>query len=149
VLRMSVEGSVLRALDTLRALYGLECDASVRELIEYLTGLRYEEDTTTLDDVFRSWLLTLHEVAEICILKSWGFDIGQDTVVKAYPHTYRAHLAAMEIELREALRIGAPKHLESRCRDLETYLSDPYLPRGLEKEVTKLINELCNTVKKR
>ena len=147
MLRMCIEELVDRALHTLNNLYGIRCDVDARELLEYLSGPTYEEDTIGFERIARNELLFLHEVAEICILKSWGFEIGRDTVVKAYPRTYAAHLEAMEIELREALRRGAVEHLGSRCRDLETYLEDPYLPQELEDRVRELLSLYCKILR--
>jgi len=93
--------------------------------------------------VLSSDILMLHEVAEICILKSMGYSIDENTIIRAYSDTYRAHLEALRIELREAREEGLNGWVEVRCRDLQTYLEDPYLPKSLEEVVRGLIEDLC------
>jgi len=93
--------------------------------------------------VLGSDILMLHEVAEICALKFMGYSIDENTIVKAYPDTYRAHLEAMRIELREASEEGLNEWVRARCRDLQTYLEDPYLLKSLEGAVRNLIEEFC------
>jgi len=56
--------------------------------------------------VLGSDILMLHEVAEICTLKSMGYRVDENTIVRAYPDTYREHLEALRVELREAFEEG-------------------------------------------
>ena len=137
-----LELSLHSALRTLLA-YGIECSVSLEELVAYFTGPTYVGDTIGLSDVLSNELLLLHEVAEICILKKMSYSITQDTILKAYPNTYYAHLVAMNIELSEAERRGKRDWVEKRCRDLESYLEDPYLPSNLEAFVHELISKYC------
>ncbi len=130
-------------LKLLSSTYGVNCDLSCEELLEYLSGPTYEEDTVGMDEVFSNELLLLHEVAEACTLKLMGYGIGAGTVVKAYPRTYSAHLKAMDIELSEALRRSNTKHIKRRCGDLRSYLSDPHLPSGLVGVVQELVIKYC------
>lgn len=130
-------------LGLLSSAYGIDCDLSCEELLDYLSGPTYEEDTIGLEEVFSNELLLLHEVAEACILKSMGYGIGRDTVMEARQHTYSAHLRAMDIELSEALKGKNLKHIRRRCRDLNSYLSDPYLPSSLVDKVHELIFKYC------
>jgi len=73
----------------------------------------------------------LHEVAEICTLKSVGYSIDENTNLRAYPDTYREHLEVMRIELKEASEESLNEWIKTRCRDSRTYLKDPYLPKSL------------------
>ncbi len=133
---------LLEALSALRS-YGLSCSASVEELVEYLSGPSYEDDRIGLSEIASNPLLLLHEVAEMCVLKSMGYTIDRETVVRAYPDTYRAHLLAMEIELLEATRLGDRNYVARRCADLESYLSDPALPSNCVEIVKRLMDRFC------
>ncbi len=126
--------------------YGIRCDVSFEELLSYLNAPSYEEDTISLDEILNEELL-LHEVAEMRFLKNLGYKINRNTILDAYPDTYRAHLEAMNIELAEAKRMGKLDWIMRRCKDLEEYLSDPYLPRDLEPVVHILIGRYCSKIK--
>ena len=124
--------------------YGVQCNVSFEELLAYLEGPSYEDDTTQLNDILSDELLLLHEVAEICFLKRMGYIISKNTIMEAYPDTYRAHLEALDLELAEAKRLGKYDWIMRRCRDLASYLNDPYLPSSLEAFVCKLISLYCS-----
>uniref|UniRef100_A0A7C4FCH4 Uncharacterized protein n=1 Tax=Thermofilum pendens TaxID=2269 RepID=A0A7C4FCH4_THEPE len=130
------------ALSVVRS-YGLGCSATCEELLAYLSGPTYTGDTVALEEVLGDELLFLHEVAEACILKSMGYELSESTATRAYPDTYKAHLEAMEVELREAARRELMNHVVARCRDLESYLEDPLLPEHLRPAVHALIGEFC------
>ncbi len=142
-LRVKCEEVLGEVFKLLSSTYGINCDLSCEELLGYISGPTYEEDTVGVDEVFSNELLLLHEVAEVCALKSIGYGIGSDTVMKAYPHTYSAHLKAMDVELSEALKRNNLKHIKERCRDLRSYLSDPHLPNNLASKVQELIHKYC------
>ena len=63
--------------------------------------------------------------------------------MEAYPDTYQAHPAALDIELAEAERLGRLDWVARRCRDLASYLDDPFLPLGMEDTVNSLISRYC------
>jgi len=142
-LKAKCEEVLNNALGLLSSAYGINCDLSCGELLDYLVGPTYEEDTVGAEEVLSDELLLLHEVAEACILKSMGYGIGKDTVKEAHQHMYSAHLRAMDIELSEALKRKNLKHIRRRCRDLNSYLSDPYLPSSLVDKVHELIFKYC------
>jgi len=139
----ALESRLASALRILRQ-YGVHCNISPGELLAYLEGPTYEDDTVRLSDILSNDLFFLHEVAEICLLKRMGYKISRSTVMEAYPDTYYAHLEAINIELAEAREKGRYKWIEMRCRDLTSYLSDPNLPSNLEARIQKLINHYCN-----
>ncbi len=114
-LRAKCEEVLSQVLELLSSAYGIDCDLSCGELLDYLSGPTYEEATVGVEEVFNNELLLLHEVAEACILKSMGHGIGRETVMEAYPHTYSAHLKAMDVELSEALKRNNLKHVKKRC----------------------------------
>ncbi len=124
--------------------YGVQCNVSSGELLTYLQSPTYESNAVKLEEILNNELLLLHEVAEICFLKRMGHTISRDIIINAYPDTYYAHLTAMDIELAEAERQGKQDWITRRCKDLEGYLNDPYLPTSLEALVYKLINKYCN-----
>ncbi len=126
-----------KILKALAERYGIRCDASFEELLSYLNALSYGEDAVSLDEILNEELL-LHEVVEICFLKNFGYKINRNTILDAYPDTYRAHLEAMNIELAEAKRMSKLDWMMRRCKDLEEYLNDPYPPYDLEPNVEKL-----------
>jgi len=132
-------GEILRKLSK----YRITCYVSAYELSAYLQGPTYTGDKISAEIILGNDLLLLHEVAEICVLKSMGYSIDEETIVRAYPVTYRAHLEAMRVELRVASEEGLSGWVEARCRDLQSYLEDPSLFRGLEKLVESLIKEFC------
>jgi len=138
-----VSSRIRRALDRLSR-YGVVCSIGVDELLAYLRGPTYSGDRTPAEAVLSSDILMLHEVAEICILKSMGYSIDENTVLRAYPDTYRVHLEALRVELREAFEEGLNEWVEARCRDLQTYLKDPHLPKSLEGVVRSLIEDFCS-----
>jgi len=142
------EGVLGDVLGLLISAYGIDCDLTCDELLDYLRGPTYEEDTVGMEEMFSNEFLLLHEVAEACILKSMGYGVGRDTVMKAYPHTYSAHLRAMDVELSEALKRNNLEHVERRCEDLRSYLSDPYLPSDLVGRVRELIVKYCGRDKR-
>ncbi len=122
---------------------GFDCNLTCEELVVYLQGPTYEDDKMNVDGVLGKDLFLLHEVVEVCVLKRMGYKIGEDTVIKAYSDTYKAHLTALRVELDEARRLGRVDHVERRCRDLNSYLEDHHLPGELTDEVTGLIREYC------
>ena len=124
--------------------YGVQCNVSFEELLAYLEGPSYEDDTIQLNDILSDELLLLHEVAEICFLKRMGYIISQNTIMEAYPDTYRVHLEALNIELAEAEKLGRYNWITRRCKDLTSYLNDPNLPSNLEVLVYKLISRYCS-----
>jgi hypothetical protein len=124
--------------------YGIQCNVSPEELLIYLESSTYENDIVRLDNIWNNELLLLHEVAEICFLKRIGYIVSRNIIIEAYPDTYHAHLEALDIELAEAERQGKQDWIIKRCKDLESYLNDPYLPSNLETFVHKLINKYCN-----
>ena len=123
--------------------YGIQCSVSSEELLTYFSSPTYENDTVDLDEVLSNELLLLHEVAEICFLKGMGYTITRNIVVEAYPNTYYAHLKALDIELVEAEKRDIREWISRRCKDLESYLTDPQLPQDLESLIHKLINRFC------
>ena len=142
---MSVRERLSTVLRLLRG-YGLECSVSYGELLTYLNAPSYEDDRVTVDEVLANELLLLHEVAEICILKKWGYRITRSIIMEAYPDTYSAHLKALEIELEEARKRGMDTWVKRRCNDLTSYLEDPYLPPDLKSPVRNLISRYCGGV---
>ena len=142
-LRARCEEILGDVLGLLSSTYGIDCDLSCEELLGYLSGPTYEKDAIGAEEALSDELLLLHEVAETCILKSMGYRIGRDTVVESRQHTYSAHLRAMDIELSEALKRKNPKHIRRRCKDLNSYLYDPYLPSNLVDKVHELIFKYC------
>jgi len=137
-----VGSRIRRALNRLSR-YGIACSISVDEFSAYLRGPTYSGDRTPAEEVLSSDILMLHEIAEICMLKSMGYSIDENTIIRAYPDTYWAHLEALRVELREAREEGLNEWVKARCRDLRTYLEDPYLPKSLEGVVRSLIKEFC------
>ncbi len=132
-----------KIIELLNNKYNLNCDLSIDELMDYLNADTYEDEKISIGEILNNELLLLHEVAEICFLKSMGYGIDEHVVINAYPDTYKAHLEALEIELSEAFSKRLTKHIANRCRDLLSYLDDPYLPEGLENRVEYLINKYC------
>ncbi len=57
--------------------------------------------TQWFNDVLGNEFLLLHEVVEICFLKSMSYRVSPCIILKAYPGTYRARLKAMELGLME------------------------------------------------
>ncbi len=139
-----VLGSRLVSILSLLSEYGVQCNASSEELLTYLQSPTYEGDAVKLEEISNNELLLLHELVEICFLKRMGHAISRDIIIDAYPDTYYAHLAAMDMELAEAERQGKQDWIIRRCKDLESYLNDPYLPTSLETLVYQLINKYCN-----
>ncbi|MET1159619.1 MAG: hypothetical protein ABWW65_01535 [Thermoprotei archaeon] len=148
---MAVNAKQYKALESrlvivLRLLsrYEILCNVSLEELLTYLVNPTYEDDVIELDNILYNELLLLHEAAEICFLKRRGYTISRNTIMEVYPDTYYAHLEALNIELAEADKRGEHNWIEKRCRDLKSYLNDPYLPSSLEALVYRLINRYCN-----
>lgn len=110
------------------------------ELLNYISGESYEPDLLNSEEILSDELLLLHEIVEISELKRMGFTIDSKTIMRAYPHTYEAHLTAMEVELRVASLIGRREHILKRIIDLKNYLKDEYLPGFLRKRVLELIS---------
>ena len=136
-------GDTLKSvIDKLRR-HGLDCEVSLGELLRYLAAPSYEDDRIAVEEVAGNELLLMHEVAEICMLKRLGYRVTENILLEAYPDTYWAHLEAITIELREARRQGRIGWIKRRCRDLTSYLDDPYLPKWLEKRVHSLLDEFC------
>lgn len=138
-----IKDKLVNALNKLRDAYGVQCSLTPRELLTYITASTYEEDKTIPDEVLADDLLLLHEVAEACELKALGHEISGDVFMRAYPDTYRAHLAAIKVEIEEARKNGLINHVRQRCADLFTYLEDPHLPMDLRAEVEELMREFC------
>ncbi len=61
-----------RALETPQQ-YRLECSISLSGLLAYLDSPNYEDDTVEAREILGSELLLLHELTEICILKSMRY----------------------------------------------------------------------------
>jgi len=136
------EGKLEGALTLLKG-YGIECDLTCGELLAYLSGPTYTGDTVAAEQIASDDLLFLHEVAEACILKSMGYEVDEGTAVRSYPDAYRAHLRAIEVELREAERRERTDHVRERCRDLESYIEDPLLPEDTRPAVAELLRRHC------
>ncbi len=125
----------------------IKCRISDGELLEYLKAPTYEKDLIQLNEILNEELLLLHEVAEVCILKNMGYGISKNIFKEAYPDTYKAHLEALNIELAEAERQSRLDWIDKRCKDLFTYLSDPYLPSNFKDFIHKLTLRYCNRIK--
>ncbi len=132
-------------LSILREVYRIRCSLTPNELLTYITAPTYEEDKIAPKEILSNDLLLLHGVAEACELKGIGHEISEDIFIRAYPDTYRAHLAAMRVEMEEARRKGLINHVRRRCVDLSSYLEDPHLPRDLRAEVWELMREFCSS----
>ena len=100
-------------------------------------------DVITINEIGNIFLLFLLEVAEICILVSWGYTINSSTIVNAYPDTYKAHLIALEIELEETLKDREWGHVRFRHINLESYLNDSLLPNEFKDKVKHLLKQHC------
>ena len=120
---------------------GFECRVSSEEFSAYLEASTYEPEATHLEEVLGNRYLLIHELVEITLLKKKGYVIDKDVVRRAYPYTYEAHLEAMDVELRVALREGDKAWVERRVRDLRSYLEDPFLPSNLMGRVKRLIEK--------
>ena len=127
--------------------HGILCRISQKELLEYLEAPTYEKDLIQLSEILNEELLLLHEVAEACMLKNMGYRISKNIIEKAYPDTYKAHLEALNIELAEAERQSRLEWINKRCKDLSSYMSDPYLPSNLKDLTHKLTLRYCARTK--
>ena len=65
--------------------YGIECDLTCSELLAYLSEPTYTGDTVTAEQAACDDLLSLHDVAEACILKSKGYEVGEGTAAQGCP----------------------------------------------------------------
>ncbi len=113
---------------------------SPQELIAYISGETYEQEEIENEEILSDDLLLLHEIAEISELKRMGYVINEETVMKAYPRTYEAHLTAMEVELEAAHLLDRKEHIRRRAMDLRSYLEDEHLPHYLRSRVLELIS---------
>jgi len=48
--------------------------------------------------------------------------------------------------LTEAEKLGKLDRVARRCRDLASYLDDPYLPPGIEDAMRRLISRYCDGI---
>jgi len=140
----SCESLLTKARSIVERCLQVKCQIDCETIKIYLLAPTYEGDLVKPEAIMQDFFLFLHEVAEICILTSWGYKITPDIIVKAYPNTYKAHLLALRVELDEAVKAGKVGHLERRCKDLKSYLRDLWLPKSLVNDVNSLIKQYCS-----
>ncbi|ABL78738.1 hypothetical protein Tpen_1341 [Thermofilum pendens Hrk 5] len=126
---------------------GFDCDVSPEEFAAYMEADTYTGDRAGLWGVVGNRYLLIHELAEISALKRMGYRVDRGVLRRAYPDSYRAHLEAMDVELRVAAEEGDLGWVEARLRDLAGYLSDPLLPEGLAEEVGRLLRKYSGYVR--
>jgi len=135
----SCESLLTKARSIVERRLQIKCQIDCEAVRIYLSASTYESDLIKPEEIMQGFFLFLHEVAEICILTSWGYEVGPDIIVKAYSDTYKAHLLALCVELEEATKAGKTEHLKRRCMDLKSYLRDSWLPKSLVNDVNGLI----------
>ncbi len=127
--------SVCRELNSM----GIKCNVEIEEFINYLSSPSYKPDSITIGDILGNKYLLIHELVEITLLKERGYSIDRNTIMKAYPDSYEAHLEAIGVELELAFRNGDTWWLKTRLNDLLSYLEDPLLPVHLVDKLRNLI----------
>lgn len=120
--------------------FGYECLVSLEELLMYLSAPSYEEDVIGLEEIASNRYLCLHEVIEASILKEKGVVIDKDVFSKRnIPLVYKAHLEALKVELKVSAKERNLQWIKRRIKDLLSYLVDPHLPEGFDKEVYRIL----------
>ncbi len=127
--------------------YGVECNVSIEEFIDYMSSPTYVQDSFSIRDIIDNDYLLMHELIEITILKKLGYRITPNILREAYPDTYLAHLKALEKELEIAYMNGDLEWVRKRLTDLYSYLYDPMLPNTLIDKVKSLLNRFRAIVK--
>lgn len=126
---------------------GIECKVDPREFITYISAETYEEEQSTLEDILNNKYLLVHELVEITLLKNMGYEIDKNVIRRAYPNTYKAHLEAIDVELKIAMEEESYSWINKRLRDLVSYLSDPHLPTFLVDKVKQLLQKYSALIK--
>jgi hypothetical protein len=127
-------------------------DVSAKEFFDYMMGPIFSDDPTTLRDVLGNEYIMIHELVEISELKKIGRKINKHTIMETpkIPF-YKAHLNAMETELKYALyrrdtfwaKVRLREHKESVVDD------DPNLPEELRlkaKEIYEKYRQLAKEI---
>ena len=135
-----VEQKVSEAKQILKK-YNLKVDVDPEDLISYFQATSPTGDTTTLNDVLKNLFLLVHELVEINELKKRGLSITKDVIVKNIDTVYNAHLIATEVELYIAYKHDALKHIRNRIKNIESWLEDPLLPKGLYNKCYELLKK--------
>ena len=116
------------------------------ELRDYMAGETPTGDAVTLEEVLENDYLLVHEVVEVSELKKMGVPVDRETVMRHYPEVYRAHLTALEYELRYALSRGDHDWLRRRLPLVS--VEEPYLPRRFSC-LKRDLAPLCESVRRR
>ncbi|WFO74780.1 hypothetical protein J4526_06815 [Desulfurococcaceae archaeon MEX13E-LK6-19] len=120
----------------------IECRVSTRELMKHLATLPYDEDNISLDDVLTNKYYVLHVLVELCLLKSMGYKIGERTFKEVeLEDLWRAHLKALDIELKHAVKDGNKEWVLRRLKELEEFLEDTSLSDEIREEILLLLNK--------
>ncbi len=119
--------------------YGMDTCVTAEEILRYLNAPTYEEDVYDTTSILENEYLVLHEILEVCCLKRKGIAINERTILDHREEVYTCHLEALEEEIAYAWKKGDRRWVAQRVNDLNSYLTDPYLPPGLRERVLGLI----------
>ena len=120
----------------------IECRISKREIMKHIATLPYDEEIISLDDVLTNKYYILHVLIELCLLQSMGYKVGEQTFKEVEPEDlWRAHLKALDIELRYAVKDGDKDWVLKRLKELEGVLENKSLSDEVREEILLLLNK--------
>lgn len=111
------------------------------ELIAYFDGDAPSGDSITLEMVFQSKWLLIHELVEISELKKQGLLISSELLVTKPLLVFDAHLIATEWEFSLALQESSNDWIKKRLKDVRGWLEDPSLPLYQSAKCQKLLQK--------
>jgi len=83
-------------------MYGKEDRVTTEEIVEYLNADKYQNDIYTIHSILSNEYLILHEILEVCCIKSKGIEIDEKTIVDNREVVYFCHLEAKDGEMEHA-----------------------------------------------
>ncbi len=120
---------------------------SVDDILLYYSADTFYEDLS-LEQVLKNIFLVVHELVEISEIKKMNLQLTKNVILKNPSKIYKAHLIATEKELKIAFLVDNIEHIKRRRKDVEDWLSDPYLPGSLVEKVKQLLKTVDEYIEK-
>ncbi len=122
---------------------------SAREFHDWMTGVIFSEDATTLQDVLDNEYLMVHELVEISELKKMGYKITKRVIVESPREAiYKAHFFAQDFEMNYALTKKDLSWVKERFEHHKRMLyDDPDLPIELRPTAQAIYDKYLKIIK--
>ena len=114
---------------------------TLEELEKYFEGEAPSGDTITLEMIFKSKWLLIHEIVECSELKKLGYKIEFNLLHTKPQEVFLAHLEATDWELKLASKAGDMKWVKKRLFDVKSWLDDPNMVSKLKNRIGEILSK--------